>query len=249
MNKEKKNYIFYISIIFMILLWHIISLIVNSEILLPSPIQTFQRFINMIKNTEFWLAVWHTIYRGLISLSIVIIIGVSLGLLMGFKKGARMFFTPYIKLMQSIPPVSWIIIAIIWVNYNVVPIFVMCIAILPIMTTTTMEGIKDLDQKIIDMTILYKLSKRTKLKVYIGSILPYVLSGITLCLGQAWKIAAIAEILSNPQYGIGVELKWTMSNLAIVDTFVWTISIVLISAIFNKILSILRNRIERWKNK
>lgn len=233
----------------MIFLWQIVSALISSQILLPTPVSVLKRFIDMISGISYWIAVWNTVSRGIIALLISIPVGIFLGLFMGFNHSVKMFFMPYIKLFQAIPPVSWIILAIIWLDFDVVPIFVMCIGLLPIMVINTMEGIEEIDPKIIEMANLYKLSKKSKLKIYIGSILPYIISGITIILGQTWKLSSIAEVLSNPRFGIGTELKWSLANIEVLDTFVWTLSIILISAFFNFTLNIFRKRIEKWKKK
>lgn len=248
----KKQYIFIMSVIILILLWQVVYMILdtlyqNADILISSPYKTFLRFIESIGEYSFWRAVFNTMLRGLFALIISIAVGSVLGLATGFRKPIRQFFTPYIKLLQAVPPVSWIILAIIWLDNDIVPVFVMCVGLIPIMSINTTEGVMNIDPKIIEMANLYKLSKKTKLRIYIGSILPYMFSGISIIFGQAWKLAAISEVLSNPRFGIGAELKWSLSNLQITDTIVWTIVIIIISAFFNSLLGMVRRRIERWK--
>lgn len=243
-----------ISVVVILLLWQIVYILIdltydNADILLSSPSDTFLRFFDMIFTFDYWLAITHTVYRGLIAVIITMLLGIGLGMTMGFNNIVRQLLMPYIKLLQAIPPISWLILALIWLTYNTVPIFVMCIALIPIMTINTIEGIENIDPKIIEMAKLYKLSRKTRLKIYIGEIFPYIFSGITIIIGQAWKISAFAEVLSNPKYGIGKELKWALNNLEIIDTLVWTLSIVLISAFFNLILSFTRRKIETWKQR
>jgi NitT/TauT family transport system permease protein len=247
-----RRYIFIISIAVLFLIWQVVYMLIdawyqNADILISSPHAALVRFIESLGEYPFWRAVFSTVVRGLFALMLSIAIGTGLGLVMGFRKPMRQFFTPYIKLLQAIPPVSWIILAIIWLDNDIVPVFVMCVGLIPIMTINTTEGVLNIDPKIIEMANLYKLSKKTKLGIYIGSILPYIFSGISIIFGQAWKLAAVAEVLSNPRFGIGSELKWSLSNLQITDTIVWTVTIIIISAVFNSLLKLVRRRIERWK--
>jgi NitT/TauT family transport system permease protein len=249
MKNKRNKIIFTLSVIGMIAIWQIISMLINSEILLPSPYSTLKAFVKMIVTIDYWIAIGSTVMRGFLAVAISIIVGVGLGIAMGFSDIVKMIFLPYIKLIQAIPPISWIIIAMIWFHYEIVPIFVMSLNLIPIMTINTMNGIDEIDPKIIEMSNLYRLSRKTKFVIYLGSILPYILSGTAIVLGQAWKVSSIAETISNPTFGIGRKLKWSLSNLEIVDTFVWTVSIIIISAIFNKLLSIIRGKIEKWKRK
>ncbi len=247
-----KQYIFIISVLALILLWQLVYMLLdtlyqNADILISSPYDTFVRFMKSMGEYSFWRAIFNTVLRGLSALILSIAFGSVLGLAMGFRKPVRQFFTPYIKLLQAVPPVSWIILAIIWLDNDIVPVFVMCVGLIPIMSINTTEGVMNIDPKIIEMANLYKLPKKTKLNIYIGSILPYMFSGISIIFGQAWKLAAISEVLSNPRFGIGSELKWSLSNLQITDTIVWTVVIIIISAFFNFLLGLVRRSIEKWK--
>jgi NitT/TauT family transport system permease protein len=250
----KNNVWLFLSIIVILLLWQTIYTFLdityeNADILLSSPYDTFLRFFKMIVTYDYWIAIGNTLLRGIIAVSITMILGILLGMVMGFYKTVKQILIPYIKLLQAIPPISWLILAIIWLTYNTVPIFVICVALIPVMVINTIEGVENIDPKIIEMAKLYKLSRKTRFKIYIGEIFPYIFSGITIVMGQAWKISAFAEVLSNPKYGIGKELKWALNNLEVLDTIVWTLSIILISAVFNIILGLVRRRIEKWKVK
>ncbi len=65
-----------------------------------------------------------------------------------------------------------IILALIWLNNNKVPMFVGFIMVFPILYETVLNGILDIDYKIIDMAKLYKVSKTTLIKdIYIPSVL------------------------------------------------------------------------------
>ncbi len=250
-SKGSKGYIFYISIFIMIVIWQVLAMILDYEIILPSPKSTLLRLIDMILNEPhiYFKAVLHTITRGLVAVIIIIILGVIFGLIMGVNKNVYSFLIPYVKFLQATPVVSWIILAIVWIDdYNLIPIFVMILTILPVMIINVIEGVKEIDPKILEMARLYELSTLSKIKIYIGSTIPYILAGSTIVVGQAWKVSAVAELLSNPDFGIGVSMNMSMLNIANVDTFVWTATIIIISGLFNALLGILRKKVELWKN-
>ena len=60
-------------------------------------------------------------------------------------------------------------------------------------------------------------------------------------LGIGWKVTSAAEVLSLPKYSIGRFLYDSKVYLEIPDLFAWTIIIVALSFLFEKILRILFN--------
>ncbi len=63
---------------------------------------------------------------------------------------------------------------------------------------------------------------------------PYLLSGMSLSLGLAWKAGVAAEIIGIPDGSLGEMLYESKAYLNTVDLFAWTVIIVLISVLFEK---------------
>jgi len=103
--------------------------------------------------------------------------------------------------------------------------------------TNTVIGIKNTDIKLLEMCKLYNIKKFRIIKsVYSYSALPYIKAGMISALGICWKVTSAAEVLSLPKYSIGRFLYDSKVYLEIPDLFAWTIIIVLLSFLFEKIL-------------
>ena len=89
------------------------------------------------------------------------------------------------------------------------------------------------------MSTIYKISKFRKLiHIYLPSAKPYIKSGAVITIERAWKIGAMAELLSLDS-GIGSGLYWSRNNLQTDKIFSWTIILVMLGFLSSKIILIL----------
>ncbi len=78
-----------------------------------------------------------------------------------------------------------IILALIWLNNEIVPIFIGFIMVFPILYETVLKGIQNVDEKIIIMAETYKVDKSTIIKdIYIPSVLLSLNNIISSALGD-----------------------------------------------------------------
>jgi NitT/TauT family transport system permease protein len=57
-------------------------------------------------------------------------------------------------------------------------------------------------------------------------------SALTSSLGLAWKAGIAAEVLAYTSNSIGREIYFAKSTLEMTDLFAWTITVVIISMVF-----------------
>ena len=72
-------------------------------------------------------------------------------------------------------------------------------------------------------------------RLYIPSLAPYFLAACKSSLGMAWKAGIAAEVLAVPKNAIGTELYYAKTYLETPTMFAWTLVIILLSIIFEKL--------------
>lgn len=237
MNSILRNKSKILNILFWILIWEILSLIINQEIYLPSPHAAFSSLLNLLKEKDTYITILYSTYRTLAGFFLSCIFGIFLGIICGIYKFVHNLFNPLIVIMRTIPVMSIIIIAIMWFKDNNVPIFVAFLMCFPIIWTNTVSGIHSTDIKLLQMCQVYKIKKiRLIRSVYFNSALPYIKAGMISALGIGWKVTSAAEVLSLPKYSIGRFLYDSKVYLEIPDLFAWTLIIVLLSFAFEHLL-------------
>lgn len=235
----KKSGIF----LFWIIIWEIISILVGSNILLPSPFQVLKSLLILMKNTYFWESVLYSLLRVILGISISIVSGIILGVFAGLNKFVEDLLQPVVVCIKATPVMSIIIIALVWFTSSNVVIFTAILICFPIVYTNVLEGIKSADDKLIQMARFYKVKEKYILKdIYLPGIKNYIVSGILMCLGIGWKVSVAAEVLSTPRYSIGINLLDAKTMLETSELFAWTSVVIALSFVFEVIFKCFINR-------
>lgn len=72
--------------------------------------------------------------------------------------------------------------------------------------------------------------------IYIPTIIPFFRAAFTTGLGMAWKAGVAAEVIGRPDFSIGKELNNAKIYLEMPNMFAWTIIVIIISIILEKLL-------------
>jgi ABC-type nitrate/sulfonate/bicarbonate transport system permease component len=75
----KKQYLGFISVALMLLIWQLLSIYFNSDFIMPSPGKTFMTAIKLFADPDFVSVVGMTILRGMIGFFISAFLGWFLG--------------------------------------------------------------------------------------------------------------------------------------------------------------------------
>lgn len=245
---SKSRLVSLLSVFILIILWKIISIIYNSDLILPSPESTILSTIKLFGSKNFITIIGFTISRGLIGFAISFILGIALGILAGTNSTFNAFLKPILVTIRSTPVISLILLALIWFKVDMVPIFIGFLTMFPFICTNAMDGIKNIDRDLIEMAKVYKISKsRITKEVYLPAITPFVFSGASSAMGIGWRAIIIGEVLSQPQFGIGTLMQSAQTYLLVNEVIAWTIVAVIISYLFEILIRKIEKRIVVWK--
>jgi len=118
----------------------------------------------------------------------------------------------------------------------------------PFICTNVIDGIKNVDQDLIEMSRIYKIEKIKIIKeVYFPAITPFVFSGASSAMGFGWRAIIIGEVLSQPKFGIGTLMQTSQTYLMVNEVIAWTIIAVIISSLFELILRKIEKNIIVWR--
>ena len=235
-NKKRKrirNII--LVILFWIAVWQIASMIVNNSLYMPSPAETFSSLSMLIITKEFWLSVAFTFYRVIFGLAVSFVSGIVLAFAASRSSVLEQLLAPVVAAIKSTPVMSIIILALVWFSESFVPVFSCILLCFPIFYTNTLTGIRSVDSNLLEMASVFHVRRQRIIKeIVIPSVLPHVYAALSLCLGFSWKSIVAAEVLSSPKYAMGYKLFATKLYLDIPGLFAWTLTIIIISLIFEK---------------
>ena len=236
---KKKIIYFFIGILLFIFVWSIISIKINSQIVFPNIKSILYALIDITKQKDFYLNLSLSMIRVFTTFVISFIIAIILGVLSGIFISIRYILMPIINFIRTIPTIPLILIAVLWFDNNLVPIFVSLFVIFPIIYDALVNGIINIDKTLIEMSNSYKVSFKTQLiNLYIPSIKPYILTSISQSMGITWKSVLACEIISLPALGIGSKLYVSHLYLDTVSLFAYCLIAIIFNIIFEIIIRI-----------
>lgn len=132
------------------------------------------------------------------------LIGVPLGIWIGWSELARRTAYPVFQLLRPIPPIAWIPLALVWFGIGdsarVYVVFVS--AIVPWILNST-QAVNTTDQILIRAARTLGATQTTILwRVVVRTGIPTLLAGAQIALGNAWTTVIAAELLGASR-GLG----------------------------------------------
>lgn len=220
-------------------IWQIASYFIN-PMLLPSVLTVFDKIIEILKDPKSILMIFITVKRLFYGILIGISTGLILGVIMGKWEALKRLLSPIISVFQTVPPVSWLVMSLVWFGFNGKPaIFIVATSTIPIIAINISEGFKNIDKNLMEMAKIYKFSQKKIFFNIIGpTIMPFFKSACITGLGSGWKIAVMGEVLTTTD-GIGGMIKLARVNIEPDSLMAWSIIIVVLFYISRFILNLL----------
>lgn len=243
MNKKSKFEKF-AAVAAALVLWQLASMIIGEEVLLVSPLKVLVRLSELIFEKEFYNAVAFSFIRITLGFVLAVVMGTIFATAAYRWHWAETMLWPYMSVIKATPVASFIILCLIWLNSSSLPIFISFLMALPIIYTNMLAGFKNTDNKLLQMAEIFRFSFKKKLVyIYLPNIKPYFISACSVALGLTWKAGIAAEIIGIPDGSMGEMLYNAKLYLATADLFGWTVTIVCVSILFEKLFMKLINKI------
>lgn len=228
------------GVVAFLLAWKLLAESFGMEILLPPPESAFARLFELLPNREFWLTIRATILRAIYGFTLSFLAGLAVGLAAGTHPGFNRFISPILSVLRATPVMSVILLGMLWFVTDLVPVFVTFLMVFPLICANTLEGVVQIDRKLLEMGRLYGLSRLQRLlHILLPSLFPYLIAAANAGFGMAWRVTIAAEVLSQPREAIGTGIRFAQINLEIPEVMAWTVAAVLLSMLTEKLLSTL----------
>ena len=244
-EKKRKVYLT-LSIAFWVLIWWAMSVIVDEKLFLPSPLSVLKALIFLFPEKEFWSSIAFSSSRVVLSYTVSFIVAALLGVFGGLSEKFEILLSPLVKAMRSIPVASIVILVLLWVKSRNLSTVVSFLVVFPILYESVLSGVKNTDPLLLEAADNYRIKGYRRLRyIYLPSIFPYLESGTKSSLGLCWKSAVAAEVIGLPLHSMGSKLYEAKVYLDTPSLFAWTVVIVVMAAIFEKLAFLLFRIIKR----
>ena len=228
------------AVLLALMVWQAAAMALDQKILLVAPSDVAVRLVSIWKEPGFWGIIWFSFKRIALGFLLGLFCGTVLAVIAGRFKIVETLLWPYMITIKSVPVASFIVIALVWLSARQLSVFISFLMVLPIIYTNVLSGVKNTSRKMTEMAKVFRLNwGKRMLYINMPQVKPYLLSGMSISLGLAWKAGVAAEIIGIPDGSLGEMLYESKAYLNTVDLFAWTVIIVVISVLFEKAVILL----------
>ncbi len=239
-----------IIVLFWTAVWQTVSVTVGNDILLAGPADVARSFFVLLPTSGFWKAVGWSFGKIMFGFITAFLSGILAGSLAFRFQLLDELLAPVISLVKSIPVASFVILALIWIGSKNLSVFISFLVVFPMIYVSTVSGLRSTDRKLLEMADIFsvRLAQRVRF-IYLPALMPYLISSCRVALGMSWKSGIAAEVIGVPSHTIGENLYMAKIYLATADLFAWTIVIILVSSLFEKLLLLGLESVEKINGK
>ncbi len=221
----------------------------------PSPVEVIQTFFDKLTNKKpdgsvLGVHIMTSLKLALSGYAAALIIGIPMGLAMGYFKTIDSLVNPIFEIIRPIPPIAWIPIVTMWLGLGTTAkgFIIFLSAVIPCVINSY-TGVKLTKPVLINVA---RTSGASRWKIFtsvcIPSAMPMVFVGMRVSIGNAWTTLVGAELLASTS-GLGymIQLGRTVVRPDII--MVGMITIGVIGAILYALLGWLESKVLKWRGK
>jgi len=170
----------------------------------PAPLEVARAAAGLLHDPRYYVD-WAVSFRRVaIGFVIAQVLGVPLGLVMGWKTTFRYVTFPIFEVLRPIPPLAWVPLSIVfWPTTEQSIIFVIFLGAFFTTVINTMSGVRALDDRYVRAAISLGASPATIFRrIIFPGALPSIFTGMAVGMGITWSVLVAAEIIAG-RSGLG----------------------------------------------
>lgn len=229
-----------------LIVWELAARLLHQEMFLVSPVKVILRLSELVREERFWQSVLYSTVRITAGFGLGTVTGMVMAALSARFVRLRELFAPFILAVKTVPVASFIILALIFFSSKNLAVLISFMMTLPVIYTNLLEGVTQTDVKLLEMAKVYRMpGARVFRYITLPQIYPYLMSACSVACGLAWKSGIAAEVIGIPARSIGERLQQAKVYLNTKDLLAWTLVIVVISLLFEKLLKLVLSLVRK----
>lgn len=203
-----------------VVLWRYVTTVMGwiPEARFPQPHEVWAALEFIAKegygNGNLFNHVLHSLKLVAMSFSVAALVGVALGLLMGYSRRVEAFLNPAFLVLRPIPPLAWIPLAIVWLGLgDGAKVMVIFVAAFVPSLINTFTGVRQIEQPIREAaSMLGTRGGRLYWHVLVMGSMPMIFTGLRLSLQASWTTLVAAELI-GAAFGLGSILNQAAQDI------------------------------------
>lgn len=237
-----------LPVLVVVCLWQVLAAALESRTL-PQPSAVVALLWQELSAGDLLFHLGMTLRRVAFSFCAAMLVGVSLGMLMGHFKKWDCLLDTFLILGLNIPALVTTILCYIWFGLSeTAAVMAVTLNKIPMVAISLREGARTVDKNLLQVAGVYRLSRRdTFFKVYLPQLSPYLFGSARNGLALIWKIVLVVELLGRSN-GVGFQISNYFHFFDITGILVYTLAFALvIFSVEALVLRPLETYLNRWR--
>lgn len=216
--------------------------------LLPGPSQILSTMIDLLRDGTLLRHVAASLERVCVGFLIAALVGLTLGVLLGWFRPLADLAKPVVEALRPIPPIAWTPIAILWFGIGSAPSYFLVFigAVFPVFVNT-FSAVRNIDRNQINAALCLGAGPRLLIvDILLPASLPIIFPGLRIALGVGWMCVVAAELVAA-QSGLGYMIQTSRMLLQTNYVVAGMIAIGAIGFAMDAVMSRIERRFTPWQ--
>lgn len=233
-----------LSILLIPVAWQLLSWQMAQPQLIPSFPDLVRALLRLVYTPGFLVSIGTTCLRACVGLLLSLAAASITAFLLNRSEGIRLLFMPWLSLLRSVPVISFILLALIFLNPEMIPLLIAFLTMYPLLTENLLKGLMNRRDSWKMLARQFHLNAWNSLfQINYPQLKPYLFSGLASAVGFGWRAIIMGEVLSQCVDGIGKRMKEAQVFIDVPELIAWTLVAIVLSWLTDKLIS----RLSDWQ--
>lgn len=233
-----------LSILLIPVAWQLLSWQMAQPQLIPSFPDLIRALFRLVYSPGFLVSIGTTCLRACVGLLLSLAAASITAFLLNRSEAIRFLFMPWLSLLRSVPVISFILLALIFLNPEMIPLLIAFLTMYPLLTENLLKGLINRRDSWKMLARQFHLNAWNRLfQINYPQLKPYLFSGLASAVGFGWRAIIMGEVLSQCVDGIGKRMKEAQVFIDVPELIAWTLVAIVLSWLTDKLIS----RLSDWQ--
>ena len=229
------------AVCFWLFVWQAAAFAVGQDLLLVSPFAVLKALAALLVEPQTWMTAAQTTLRVALGFFGGTILGTMLAAAAFCIPAVKVLLLPFMRTVRSIPLASFVILALLWLkNAGNLSVLISFLMVFPLVYANVLSGIESVGKELPEMARVFRFSKGKTLRyLYLPAAAPHFFAACEVGIGLSFKSGIAAELIGITAGSIGERLYEAKLLFSTADLFAWTLLIVVLSFLCEKLVLVL----------
>ena len=236
-----------ILIMLLLLAWQFSAVYLFRSPTWPTVTRIFEAWFDNIVDGTLPSHLLATLWRQMFGYGLAVVVGIVLGLAMGYYRVLYNLFEPLVEVLRPIPGPAYLPVLVLFVGigHEMKVVLILVASLFPILLNTY-SGVRSIDPVQFDTARTLGLTTvQTFRELVIPAASPQILTGMRISLAISLILAVLGEmIVSND--GLGHFVLLAQRTFRVPDMYAGIFTLALFGYVLNRLFLLIEGRLVRW---